>query len=152
MALSGLTALGVVVWTRLLSLLLGATVYAFSIILALFLAGLWAGSGIGSFFVRRIARPSTALSACQLLLALSVAWTAYTQTIRCRFGRSIPGCRSIRGSTSSWTWRAVPGPSFRRHSGGALVFPWQSQPRRRRDRTRGGSRELFTPQIPEGQS
>ena len=37
-ALSGLTALGAeVVWTRLLSLLLGATVYTFSIILAVFL-------------------------------------------------------------------------------------------------------------------
>ena len=80
-ALSGLTALGAeVVWTRLLSLLLGATVYTFSIILAVFLAGLWAGSGIGSFFVRRIARPSTALAACQALLALSIAWTAYTMS------------------------------------------------------------------------
>ena len=49
-ALSGLTALGAeVVWTRLLSLLLGATVYTFSIILAVFLVGLWAGSGVGSF-------------------------------------------------------------------------------------------------------
>ena len=39
-ALSGLTALGAeVVWTRLLSLLLGATVYTFSIILAVFLTG-----------------------------------------------------------------------------------------------------------------
>ena len=37
-AFSGLTALGAeVVWTRLLSLLLGATVYTFSIILAVFL-------------------------------------------------------------------------------------------------------------------
>jgi len=80
-ALSGLTALGAeVVWTRLLSLLLGATVYTFSIILAVFLAGLWAGSGIGSFFVRRIVRPSTALAACQALLALSIAWTAYTMS------------------------------------------------------------------------
>ena len=78
-ALSGLTALGAeVVWTRLLSLLLGATVYTFSIILAVFLAGLWAGSGMGSFFVRRIARPAAVLSACQALLALSIAWTAYT--------------------------------------------------------------------------
>ena len=39
-AFSGLTALGAeVVWTRLLSLLLGATVYTFSIILAVFLTG-----------------------------------------------------------------------------------------------------------------
>src|ERR1051326_7838149 len=44
-ALSGCSALGAeVLWTRLLSLLLGGTVYTFSIILAVFLLGLWAGS------------------------------------------------------------------------------------------------------------
>ena len=57
-AVSGLTALGAeVVWTRLLSLLLGATVYTFSIILAVFLTGLWAGSGAGSFLARRVRDP-----------------------------------------------------------------------------------------------
>ena len=40
-ALSGATALGAeVIWTRLLGLMLGATVYTFSIILAVFLVGL----------------------------------------------------------------------------------------------------------------
>ena len=54
-AFSGLTALGAeVVWTRLLSLLLGETVYTFSIILAVFLLGLWAGSGAGALLVRRV--------------------------------------------------------------------------------------------------
>ena len=82
-ALSGLTALGAeVVWTRLLSLLLGATVYTFSIILAVFLFGLWAGSGAGSFLARRLERvsgqPQLALAACQILLALAIAWTAFT--------------------------------------------------------------------------
>ena len=44
-ALSGFTALGAqVVWTRLLTLLFGATVYAFAIILAVFLSGLGIGS------------------------------------------------------------------------------------------------------------
>lgn len=80
-ALSGLTALGAeVVWTRLLSLLLGATVYTFSIILAVFLLGLWAGSAVGSFLARRVNQPRLALGACQLLLALAVAETAYTLT------------------------------------------------------------------------
>ena len=47
-ALSGLSALGAeVVWTRLLSLLLGGTVYTFSIILAVFLVGLGIGSSVG---------------------------------------------------------------------------------------------------------
>ncbi len=78
-AFSGLTALGAeVVWTRLLSLLLGATVYTFSIILTVFLAGLWAGSGAGSFLARRVRGPRLALAGCQILLALAIAWTAFT--------------------------------------------------------------------------
>ena len=78
-ALSGLCALGAeVVWTRLLSLMLGATVYTFSIILAVFLLGLGIGSGVGSLLARQIARPGVALGVCQLLLAAAVAWTAYT--------------------------------------------------------------------------
>ena len=53
-AFSGMTALGAeVVWTRLLSLMLGATVYTFSIILAVFLFGLWAGSSVGSMLAPR---------------------------------------------------------------------------------------------------
>jgi spermidine synthase len=78
-ALSGLTALGAeVVWTRLLSLLLGGTVYTFSIILAVFLLGLWIGSSAGSFMAPRLAEPRWALAACQILLAVAIAWTAFT--------------------------------------------------------------------------
>ena len=78
-AFSGLTALGAeVVWTRLLSLLLGATVYTFSIILAVFLTGLWGGSAAGSFIARRVRDPRLALAGCQILLALAIAWTAFT--------------------------------------------------------------------------
>ncbi len=48
-ALSGLTALASeVLWTRLLSLLFGATTYTFSLILAVFLAGLGLGSSVGA--------------------------------------------------------------------------------------------------------
>jgi spermidine synthase len=77
-ALSGLCALGAeVVWTRLLSLLFGATVYTFSIILAVFLFGLGIGSALGSFFARSKVSPRIALGVCQLLLTLGIAWTAY---------------------------------------------------------------------------
>jgi len=77
-ALSGLGALGAeVVWTRLLSLLLGGTVYTFSIILAVFLFGLWAGSAAGSFLARRVSDARMALSVCQILLAAAIAWTGY---------------------------------------------------------------------------
>ena len=52
-AFPALTALGAeVVWTRLLSLMLGATVYTFSIILAVFLTGLGLGSGAASHWSR----------------------------------------------------------------------------------------------------
>src|SRR5262245_52330285 len=58
-AISGFAALGAeVVWTRLLSLLLGGTVYTFSIILAVFLFGLWLGSSAGAFVARRVSHPA----------------------------------------------------------------------------------------------
>ncbi len=73
-ALSGLTALGAqVVWTRLLSLLLGTSVYTFSIILAVFLLGLGLGSSAGSFLARR-RDPQTALGWSQALLVLAIGW------------------------------------------------------------------------------
>ncbi|MEX2271107.1 MAG: fused MFS/spermidine synthase [Vicinamibacterales bacterium] len=77
-ALSGLTALGSqVIWTRLLSLLVGATVYAFAIILAVFLVGLGIGSGVGAFISRTSQRPRLALGICQLMLMGAIAWAAY---------------------------------------------------------------------------
>jgi spermidine synthase len=77
-ALSGLTALGAeVVWTRIMSLMLGGTVYTFSIILAVFLAGIGLGSGVGSWWARASARPLAALGWCQLSLTVAVAWTAH---------------------------------------------------------------------------
>jgi spermidine synthase len=77
--LSGFGALGAeVVWTRLLSLMLGATVYTFSLILAAFLTGLAIGSSAGSLAARTAARPRLALGACQVLLAAAVAWAAYS--------------------------------------------------------------------------
>jgi spermidine synthase len=76
-ALSGLSALGAeVVWTRLLSLMLGASVYTFSIILAVFLIGLGFGSSAGSVLARGN-RPRNALGWSQLLLTGAVAWAAY---------------------------------------------------------------------------
>ncbi|HMB79928.1 MAG TPA: hypothetical protein VKI43_07670, partial [Vicinamibacterales bacterium] len=52
-ALSGLTALSAeVIWTRLLSLHFGATVYTFALILAVFLVGLGVGSTAGATLAR----------------------------------------------------------------------------------------------------
>jgi spermidine synthase len=79
--LSGACALGAeVVWTRLMGMMLGSTVYVFSIILAVFLIGLAMGSGGGAWLVRAMRGASgarLALGWCQVLLTLGIAWTAY---------------------------------------------------------------------------
>lgn len=83
-ALSGASALGAeVVWTRLLGLMLGATVYTFSLILAVFLVGLGLGSAAGSILSRNV-RSRAALGYSQLLLVAAIAWTAFM------LARSIP--------------------------------------------------------------
>ena len=80
-ALSGLAALGAeVVWTRLLSLLLGGTVYTFSIILAVFLVGLGAGSSVGAMLTKSGINARLALAWCQVLCAIGIGWTAYSVT------------------------------------------------------------------------
>jgi spermidine synthase len=80
-ALSGLTALAAeVIWTRILSLLFGATVYTFSLIVAAFLIGLGIGSSLGSAIGRSVARPRMALACCQLLLCGAIAWSAHVLT------------------------------------------------------------------------
>jgi spermidine synthase len=81
-AISGACALGAeVVWTRLMGMLLGATVYAFSIILAVFLIGLAGGSGVAALLLRsmtpRLTKARRALGWSQIFAAFGVAWTAY---------------------------------------------------------------------------
>jgi len=98
-ALSGLTALGAeVVWTRLLSLMFGATTYAFSIILGVFLAGLGIGSVVGASLSRESKQPRAMLGWAQFLLALATAWGAFM------IARELPWWRS--------TSRLAPGPWF----------------------------------------
>ncbi len=89
-ALSGATALAAeVIWTRLLGLMLGATVYTFSIILAVFLVGLGDrqyGRIDGSGHERRIPRRCSAGARCCWQAA--IAWTAYMLSVnRCPTGR-----------------------------------------------------------------
>jgi len=76
--LSGLCALGAeVIWTRTLSLMLGPTVYTFSIILGVFLTGLGLGSSGGSALSRDHKNPRALLALCQLLQVLAIAFAAY---------------------------------------------------------------------------
>jgi spermidine synthase len=80
-ALSGMTALGAqVIWTRLLTLMLGGTVYTFSLILAAFLTGLGAGSSAGASLAKTVKNPRNALGTTQLLLVAALAWAAWSQT------------------------------------------------------------------------
>ncbi len=76
-AVSGFCSLGAeVVWTRLLSLVFGATVYTFSIILAVVLAGLALGSAGGALLGRSM-RPQHALALCQMLAVAAIDWSAW---------------------------------------------------------------------------
>ncbi|MGQ0737174.1 MAG: fused MFS/spermidine synthase [Acidobacteriota bacterium] len=74
-ALSGMVALGAeVVWTRQLSLLFGASVYSFAVILAVFLGGLGLGSLTGSAMLRRGWAAIPALGWCQLLSVVAIGY------------------------------------------------------------------------------
>jgi len=78
---SGMTALSAqVLWTRLLSLLFGATVYTFSLILGVFLIGLGIGSTLGAALARGKTNPRVLLGWVQMALAGALAWAAYMLT------------------------------------------------------------------------
>jgi spermidine synthase len=88
--LSGFCALAAeVVWTRTYALLLGASVYTFSLILAVFLTGLAAGSSAGAALARRWPA-ARMLSACQLLLIATIFWAAYSVAVRLPFNAPSP--------------------------------------------------------------
>ena len=62
---TGLAALAAeVVWTRVLALVVGTTVYAFSTMLTVFLLGLALGSAVFARIAQRAARPGICSSAC----------------------------------------------------------------------------------------
>ncbi len=80
-ALSGATALAAeVIWTRLLTLLLGGTTYTFSMILAAVLVGLGIGSSLGAVVARSSSRPRVMLAGVQALIVLAIGWAAYSET------------------------------------------------------------------------
>ena len=94
-ALSGVTALGAeVIWTRILSLLFGGTVYTFAQILAVFLIGLGIGSAVGALIARDVTTPRVALGWCQVLLCGAMAWAAYMLTESLPYWPINPSMRS----------------------------------------------------------
>ncbi|MBS1818598.1 MAG: fused MFS/spermidine synthase [Acidobacteria bacterium] len=77
-ALSGFCALAAeVVWTRMLALAFGATVYTFSLILAVFLLGLGLGSSAGAAAARRLRHPDVVLGWCQFASGAAILWSAF---------------------------------------------------------------------------
>jgi spermidine synthase len=77
-AFSGFTALGAqVVWTRLLSLYFGGTVYTFAVILSVFLVGLGIGSVVGARLGKSLKSPLIAFVSTQLLLLPAVFWSSF---------------------------------------------------------------------------
>ena len=114
--LSGFCALAAqVIWTRLLSLLFGASTYTFSLILAVFLIGLGIGSTLGSIVAKSVERPRVALGWCQLVNVGAMAWSAYMLMVSLPYW---PINTSI--TTSIWfnfqldvvraLWAVLPGP------------------------------------------
>lgn len=76
--LSGACALGSeVIWTRNLALLLGGTVYTFSLILGTMLLGLGIGSSFGAAAARNVRDPRRALVLCQVLALAGLGWAAW---------------------------------------------------------------------------
>ncbi len=76
--LSGLAALGAeVVWTRILALMLGPTVYTFSIILGVFLTGLGLGSAAGARLAEKKGNARVWLGYSQLALCVLIAFSGY---------------------------------------------------------------------------
>ncbi len=67
LASSGFVALSYeVIWSRILSLIIGSSVYAFSIMLATFLAGLAIGGSLASRMVDRLTRPLSVFAGIEL--------------------------------------------------------------------------------------
>lgn len=80
-AMSGLCALAAeTIWTRILGLLFGSSVYSLTIILMVFLLGLGLGSWFGSR-LRGIANPRAALGMVQLLAVGAIWWAARSLSV-----------------------------------------------------------------------
>ena len=60
--------------------MLGASVYTFSIIIAVFLMGLGLGSSAGAALSQWSSNSRRDLGLCQVLLAVAIAWSAYMLT------------------------------------------------------------------------
>lgn len=77
-ALNGAAALAFeVLWSRMLGMVLGPTVYAFAIVLGVFLLALGLGGAVGSWAVKRIMDTKRAFALLQLGVAAAVSSTGF---------------------------------------------------------------------------
>ena len=76
LGLSGFAALiHEIAWTRILSLVLGPTTYAFAAALAAVIVGVAAGSAFGAIVVGRTRRPAAWLTLALAVAAITATWT-----------------------------------------------------------------------------
>jgi spermidine synthase len=99
-AISGFTAMGYeVLWTRALEHYTHNSTYAYTAMLATFLAGLGAGSGVMARHADRIRRPMLALGVVQLAIGASVV---VALTIYVEFEALVPSIGTALGRLTSW--------------------------------------------------
>ncbi len=154
-ALSGLCALASeALWTRMLGLLLGASVYTLSIILAVFLTGLGIGSAAGARFMPDPREPAPGIGLVSVASGRRhprsgppTTWPHRSPT-----GPLTPPSPRTSGSTFSSTSTAHSGLSCRRRCCGARASRWPSPPRHRKNKIRPNCLRAFTPRTPWGQS
>lgn len=71
--LCGFAALGYeILWNRILVLSIGSSVYAYSVMLAVYLFGIALGAAMMSYFIPRIKKPEVVLTIIQFIIAISV--------------------------------------------------------------------------------
>ena len=107
--------------------MLGATVYTFSIILAVFLVGL-GDRQLGAAPCWRAAHESARalLGWCQMLLAAAIAWTAWhARQFAALLARQSAALHQPLVSPSRSTWRAASGRFCRRRCCGAPASRWR---------------------------
>lgn len=77
-ALSGFAAIGLeVLWTRALTMVIGGSVYAFSLVLAAFLIGIALGSLLGSKLFSKTQKPLIWFAVLEIILGLTVILSIY---------------------------------------------------------------------------
>jgi spermidine synthase len=99
-AVSGFAAMGYeVLWTRALQHYMHNSTYAYTAMLAVFLAGIGLGSAASARVADRLRSPHLALAALQLLIALSVI---VGLRVFMSFERLVPAASQALGGLDSW--------------------------------------------------